>query len=285
MNSISIGWKKQSPGDVQIVTKKKNDQNRIPRTIIPRKPQQAFQNIEPLHTGIVRSNIQPLEHPSYLLKPTQNFTSRSINDPASQIKIFDDKRLCSPRAAAATFIIAVILIAATGTSIGIVFGVINSSSSSGTGNNNQNSYTTITSGSVTSSIRIGSQTGSGCSGYTEINDPTRSINNVGSYGSCDNGPIFNASNGGSWIRFVGTGGDRIPMSSAGLKHCGGYLSGWSNNTLPTTQDVVTNGTVCFETEAHECGFTVDVSIIYCSAGYYVYFLPPISVCNARYCTT
>ena len=49
--------------------------------------------------------------------------------------------------------------------------------------------------------------------------------------------VFNASNGGSWIRFVGSGGTIIPLTSPGMYHCGGYLSGWYNGTLPTTAGV------------------------------------------------
>ena len=55
------------------------------------------------------------------------------------IPIAGDRRLCSMRAAIATFIIAIILIVAAGTSIGIVFAVINSQSSSGNKTNSQNS--------------------------------------------------------------------------------------------------------------------------------------------------
>ncbi|CAF3411080.1 unnamed protein product [Rotaria sp. Silwood1] len=285
MNSITIGWKKQLPGQVEIASKKKNVQNSIPRQIFPRKQPQAFQNIESFNTGTIRSNKQLLEDPPHTWVPTHNLALRPANDSTSQIKIYNDRRLCSARAAVLTFLIAAILIIGAGTSIGIVFAVINSSSSSGTGNSSQNSYTTITSGAGTSSVSIGSQTGSGCTGYTEINDPTRSISYVGSLNSCDNGPIFNATNGGAWIRFVGTGGDKIPMVSAGTNHCGGYLSGWYNDTLPLTQDVVISGTVCFDAPGGECIFSVSISVIHCSAGYYVYFLSPLSICSARYCTT
>jgi hypothetical protein len=146
------------------------------------------------------------------------------------------------------------------------------------------SSSTISSGLLTSSISIGSQTGSPCSGYTQINDPTRNFNYTASSSPCDDGPLFNTSDDGAWIRFVGSGGTTIPLSSPGLYHCGAFLSSWYNNTLPTTMNVTTNGTVCFETYAGLCGFSVDVSIVYCPGNYYVYFLPPLNVCNARYCT-
>jgi hypothetical protein len=137
---------------------------------------------------------------------------------------------------------------------------------------------------VLSSVSIGSQTGAPCSAYTSINDPTRNINQVGSSGLCDNGPLFNTSNGGAWIRFEGTGGTIIPLSSAGMNHCGAFLSGWFNGTLPTVTNVVQNGSVCFETLVSQCSWRFDMSVVFCVGNYYVYFLPAVTMCSARYCT-
>jgi hypothetical protein len=189
-----------------------------------------------------------------------------------------------------------------------VFAVIKSSNSAGTGNNSTNSnscmqllllyyeiyeifflvsVTTIASGLLTSSISIGSQTGGPCSGYTQIDDPTRNVNFTEGYNFCDNNYLFNTSNGGAWIRFVGTGGTTIPTSSVDLNHCGAYLSGWYNSTLPVTTNMIINGTVCFNFYASSYAYAVDISVALCSGSptnYYVYFLPPIGICSARYCT-
>jgi len=137
---------------------------------------------------------------------------------------------------------------------------------------------------VVSSISVGSQSGPPCTSYTIINDPTRNANVTGIYTNCDSGPLFNASNGGSWIRFVGTGGTIITLTPPSMSHCGGYLSGWFNGTLPTTVGIAVNGTVCFETPPQLCWWFVRMSIINCG-GFYIYFLPPVPACNARYCTT
>lgn len=145
--------------------------------------------------------------------------------------------------------------------------------------------TTAVTGSLTSSISIGSQNGVACSGYTQIDDPSRNIANVASPGQCDNGPIFNVSGGAAWIRFVGSGGTELPMSSPGINHCGAFLSGWYNDTLPIIPNTPTNGTVCFETYADICGFSLDTTVVLCSPGnFYVFRLLPIPICNARYCT-
>jgi hypothetical protein len=136
---------------------------------------------------------------------------------------------------------------------------------------------------VVSSVSIGSQIGSPCSSYTTINDPTRNANQNGIFSTCDSGPLFNTTNGGSWIRFVGTGGTMIPLASPGPYHCGGFLSGWFNGTLPTTVGAVVNGTACFDVSTNTCWWVIDMSVTNCG-GFYVYFLRPVRVCNSRYCT-
>ncbi|CAF1260983.1 unnamed protein product [Rotaria sordida] len=65
-------------------------------------------------------------------------------------------------------------------------------------------------------------------------------------GSCDNGPLFNTSIGGRWIRFMGTGGTIIPMASPGTNHCGAYLAGWSNGTLPSIIGTIVSGDIAGE---------------------------------------
>ena len=218
-----------------------------------------------------------------------------------------DRRLCSLRGAIVTFVLILVVILTTGIILGIVFGVINAQKNTSTTsaqNNQGNASTTcsalisgrsslrwslflVTATAVTSalsSVSIGSQTGAPCSAYTTINDPTRSVTQVGSSGLCDDGPLFNTSNGGAWIRFVGTGGTIIPLSSVGMNHCGAFLSSWFNGTLPTAANVIQNGTVCFETSVNQCGWQFDMSVVFCFGSYYVYFLPPVTMCSARYCT-
>jgi hypothetical protein len=136
---------------------------------------------------------------------------------------------------------------------------------------------------IVSSVSIGSQNGAPCTSYTTINDPTRNIATTGVYATCDTGSLFNASNNGSWIRFVGTGGTTIPTTSPGMYHCGGFLSGWFNNTLPTTVGIVVNGFVCFDANFYSCPIAVPISVINCGV-FYAYLLPPVTVCNLRYCT-
>ncbi len=132
-------------------------------------------------------------------------------------------------------------------------------------------------------MSIGNQSGLPCSSYTTINDPTRNVAYVGS-SMCDDGPIFNSSNGYAWIRFDGSGGTIIPLSSPGKWHCGTYVVGWFNGTLPTIFGSTVNGSICFDTDVGDCSLIYGTSVTYCIGSFYVYFLQPVMLCSARYCT-
>jgi hypothetical protein len=122
-----------------------------------------------------------------------------------------------------------------------------------------------------------------CSSYTVIDDPSRNTDKPGMGGTCDDGPLFNTNIGGRWVRFMGIGGTMIPPYSPGTQHCSAYLTGWSNMTLPSTTNTLVNGTVCFDAIVSECTFIMDMTVVNCGS-FYVYFLPPVQFCNARYCT-
>ncbi|CAF1105915.1 unnamed protein product [Adineta ricciae] len=122
-----------------------------------------------------------------------------------------------------------------------------------------------------------------CTSYTAIDDPLRNVAAPSIGSACDTGPFFNTSIGGRWIRFVGTGGTMIPVTSVGTQHCGAYLTAWINGTLPTTSNVIVNSTVCIDSLIGTCLVSLPVSLIKCN-NFYVYFLPPLPFCNARYCT-
>ena len=203
-----------------------------------------------------------------------------------RVSIVDNRTICSVRSTAVTIIIVIFIISAAAVAVGVT--ISKSSSDQGTsgtqtGNNNQNSVSTLSTTIVTSSVSIGSQTGLPCSSYTTINDPTRNANVSGLYSTCDTGPLFNTTNGGSWIRFIGTGGTIIPMTSPGPNHCGGYLPGWSNGSLPTTVGLVANTTICFELNGNPCQYLALTPLVNCG-GFYVYFLRPVRFCSGRYCT-
>lgn len=122
-----------------------------------------------------------------------------------------------------------------------------------------------------------------CLSHAVVNDPSRNVGTSGIGGACDNGPLFDTSIGGRWIRFIGNGGTMIPSISPGIQHCSAYLAGWANVTLPSIIGTLANGTGCFETRPSICGFQIPIKIVNCGT-FYVYFLAPVPVCNGRYCT-
>ncbi|UJR15602.1 hypothetical protein I4U23_002538 [Adineta vaga] len=278
MSSISIGWKKQTANEVSVLSQKEHPDNRSVRKVAPIKQKGNSKKIETIQ-----------KEPSIWkkrLSEGRSYITLSANSTMTDVQSYHDRRLCSVRAGITTFIIIVTLILITAIALGIVFGVLKSQNSSGTGSDNQNSVTIASTGSLTSSISIGSQSGSACSTYTEINDPTRAYTYISSVSNCDNGPIFNATSGGAWIRFVGAGGNVLTQSPPGTSHCGAFIPIWYNASLPTSPNTITSGTVCGETYASTCGIVIDISVILCSSGssYYVFLLPPLPICSARYCT-
>jgi len=83
---------------------------------------------------------------------------------------------------------------------------------------------------------------------------------------------------------MGTGGTTIPVTSPGLNHCGAFLTAWFNGSLPSMIGTIVNGSVCTELYYFEAlNFCNSASVINCDS-FFVYFLPPLILCNARYCT-
>lgn len=140
---------------------------------------------------------------------------------------------------------------------------------------------------LTSSVNIGSQTGLPCSSYTTIDDPSRNINQVGNGRPCDKGAIFNTTSGKAWIRFVGSGGTIMATTGAGIGRCGAFFTVWYNSSLPTIPGTTTNGTGCLDDSSTKCMISISIDVELCSGSpnFYIYRLPPVPVCNSRYCTT
>ncbi|CAF1466167.1 unnamed protein product [Rotaria sp. Silwood1] len=249
--------------------------NRTFRTPIPKA--RAFENTE--------LTQKPIDHKDRFVED-HDYTSQSTSILTTELLETNRKQTGSTRSKIITVIIVItVIILIVGIVVGVVAGVSKSeqSTSETTTINNQTSFSVSTT-TLVSSISIGNQSGLPCSSYTTIDDPSRNVAQSSLFGSCDNGSPFNASNGGSWIRFIGTGGTIIPLAAPAQGHCGAYVGGWFNGILPTTVSSVGNGTACFSMNTVPCFLASSVSIINCG-GFYVYFLPPVSVCNTRYCTT
>lgn len=147
--------------------------------------------------------------------------------------------------------------------------------------------TTISIAALTSYVVIGNQSGSPCSSYTTIDDPSRNVNYTGALWPCDNLPLFNTSNGGcAWIRFVGSGGELLASNSPDRFRCGAYMPIWTNGTLPTIIGTRGNLIIIFSTPIMDL-YLPNVptgNVMYCPGNFYIYCLIPPVLCNARFCT-
>ena len=99
---------------------------------------------------------------------------------------------------------------------------------------------------------------------------------------CDNTPPFNQSNP-VWIRFIGTGGSTLPLTTPGLNICGSQGTGWYDGDMPSSSGEIVNGTACFTWTGSVCRYSVSMSVANC-ASFYIYLLPPPPACMMRYCT-
>lgn len=125
-----------------------------------------------------------------------------------------------------------------------------------------------------------------CLFYTIIDDLSRNIAQTNMLDLCDNGEPFNSTDEtGIWIRFVGEGGTKLPISSPGRNHCGANYTGWFNGILPTIVDTKVDESVCFVKDSDDCFISLKSSVTYCLGDFYIYNLSPVPICNARYCTT
>lgn len=121
-----------------------------------------------------------------------------------------------------------------------------------------------------------------CSNYTELNDPTRSVFATGYPLNCDNTAPFSNRTSSVWIRFTGTGGTILPLTTPGMNICGSEGTGWYSGTMPSSGEII-NGTACFTWYNSVCRFSQAISVANCGS-YYTYYLPPVPACMSRYCT-
>lgn len=104
--------------------------------------------------------------------------------------------------------------------------------------------------------------------------------------------------GGGWYRIAGTGGDAMPLSSPGARHCGtdnpGWLSGWDSASdppvsytttgrYPTVVEGVTEMMVCYETGNGPCQYHMVVGVVQCPE-FLLWRLPHGPHCDAAFCT-
>ena len=121
-----------------------------------------------------------------------------------------------------------------------------------------------------------------CSSHTTLDDPTRNVYAVGYALGCDNTAPFINRTTPVWIRFVGTGGTTLPLTTPGMNLCGSEGTGWYDGIMPSAGQII-NGTACFTWYTTICRYSQSVRVANCGS-FYVYLLPPAPACMMRYCT-
>ncbi|CAF1524231.1 unnamed protein product [Adineta ricciae] len=121
-----------------------------------------------------------------------------------------------------------------------------------------------------------------CSSYISITDGRRRATQ-GTSNICDRGYPFNASEDGSWIRFMGAAGTRLISSPIGTQKCGTSITGWYTGSHPTILGENVTGRVCFEWLDGKCQYSKSIQITKCD-DYFVYLLPRVPGCHMAYCT-
>ena len=140
-----------------------------------------------------------------------------------------------------------------------------------------------TSGSSSSSSGGGGSLSSACSTYITIDDPTRNVNAPGYALGCDNTAPFTNLTSPVWIRFIGTGGSTLPLTTPGMDICGTQGTGWYDGDMPSSTGQIVNGTACFSWYTAVCRYSVSITVANCDS-FYIYRLPPAPACMMRYCT-
>ncbi|UJR33691.1 hypothetical protein I4U23_021120 [Adineta vaga] len=119
-----------------------------------------------------------------------------------------------------------------------------------------------------------------CTTYTTISEANRLTTCTGSY-------YTDCSWTAGWYRVTGGGATKLATVASSTNYCCTSYPGWFNGTLPTTSGATTIGMYCINYSGNLCYSPWSVSTVLvtnCDV-FYVYYLPTITSCNSRYCTT
>lgn len=116
-------------------------------------------------------------------------------------------------------------------------------------------------------------------GYTELNEPRRSIKSFLKRGQT---PLCDRGIRQGWYRFTSFNGSQMPEQSQPSFHCGTHSPIWLEGGHPTQQNVVHHRKACVSSFGYRCFDSLSIYVVNCS-GYYVYYLRPLYYCAAAYC--
>lgn len=87
-----------------------------------------------------------------------------------------------------------------------------------------------------------------------------------------------------WYRFQSPLYTRMIDNCIAIRNCSTIRTGWLNGTLPSIENGIVEGEVCFSTWFHCCFERVQIRVRKCAEAFYVYELPPSpNTRPSRYC--
>ena len=117
-------------------------------------------------------------------------------------------------------------------------------------------------------------------GYTELNEPRRSIKSVWQRGQT---PLCDRRLRRGWYRFTSFGGTKMPETAVKDSRCGTHDPVWlSDSPHPTTAQGIVTGKACITSFGDTCSDFLYIHIKNCG-DYYVYYLKPLYYCASAYC--
>ena len=115
-------------------------------------------------------------------------------------------------------------------------------------------------------------------GYTELNEPRRSIKSVWQPGQT---PLCDRRLRRGWYRFTSFNGTQMPETAVNDSRCGTHDPVWLKESHPTTERVVARK-ACITSFGESCSDYLYIYVKNCG-GYYVYYLQPLYYCASAYC--
>lgn len=86
----------------------------------------------------------------------------------------------------------------------------------------------------------------------------------------------------TWYRVISDNGEIIPTYPPGTLHCGTINPIWLNGSLPNEGEENVTLVACKQTQNDVCEEEINIKVMNCSGGFYVYYLPNTTT-NSAYC--
>ena len=121
-----------------------------------------------------------------------------------------------------------------------------------------------------------------------MSEASRKANIVSFPATCDSFPHHPNSRspnwkGPGWYKFDNPAGTQIATSPPRVNTCGANLPGYMTTRFPTEIGQTFSARFCFSWKGNTCAYLTFGKVTKCGEGDFVYQLPNVPACYARYC--